>query len=411
VGGVQEVIRQIAERLVARGHRVTVATSKLALREAGELNGVVIKEFEVGGNRVTGMVGEVGEYQQYVVKGSFDILLIYAAQQWTFDALWPVLDKISCQKILVPCGFSALHEPAYAGYFRDLPPVLRQFNMLVFHASEYRDIEFARAHGVKQMKVIANGASERDFSVRPDPTFRARNNIPETSFLFLTVGSFTGLKGHQELAQAFASMKLDKNRHATLILNGNEVMRLKSGLNYWIVKIKNAVKTQGMLYLLKKLFARLQGASLSPAGRATQINQTQLNKLVLVKDFARPELIQAFMAADLFVFASHIEYSPLVLFEAAAAGTPFLSVNAGNAAEIARWTGAGVMCPSTVDSKGYTRVDTAVLAGAMSELIGKKDLLQRLGECGQRSWRERFTWEIIAGQYEQLFQQLRGSSH
>ena len=55
VGGVQEVMRQIAERLAARGHRVTVATTYVAERKSRELNGVTIVEFKVSGNAVRGM--------------------------------------------------------------------------------------------------------------------------------------------------------------------------------------------------------------------------------------------------------------------------------------------------------------------------------------------------------------------
>ena len=47
VGGVQEVVKQIAERLVIRGHEVTVATRKLPSREFDELNGVKIVGFDV----------------------------------------------------------------------------------------------------------------------------------------------------------------------------------------------------------------------------------------------------------------------------------------------------------------------------------------------------------------------------
>ena len=72
-------------------------------------------------------------------------------------------------------------------------------------------------------------------------------------------------------------------------------------------------------------------------------------KRVILTDLERQDLIQAYLAADLFVFASRIEYSPLVLFEAAAAGTPFLTVPVGNADEIVRWTGGGVLCEATKD--------------------------------------------------------------
>jgi len=47
VGGVQEVMRQLAERLVARGHSVTVATTFLAERRSREVNGVTLVEFKV----------------------------------------------------------------------------------------------------------------------------------------------------------------------------------------------------------------------------------------------------------------------------------------------------------------------------------------------------------------------------
>jgi L-malate glycosyltransferase len=42
VGGVQEVMRQLAERLAARGHSVTVATTSIPERKSHYVNGVHI---------------------------------------------------------------------------------------------------------------------------------------------------------------------------------------------------------------------------------------------------------------------------------------------------------------------------------------------------------------------------------
>src|SRR5262245_51620052 len=97
IGGVQEVMRQLAERLAARGHDLTVATTKLVNRNFQELNGVKVREFEVSGNQLTGLRGSVVEYARFVTSGSWDVVMINAAQQWTFDALWPVLDKIEAR--------------------------------------------------------------------------------------------------------------------------------------------------------------------------------------------------------------------------------------------------------------------------------------------------------------------------
>ncbi len=409
VGGVQEVIRQLAERLVARGHQVTVATTRLPTRDFDTLNGVGIREFEVTGNLVSGMSGEIAAYREYVAAGAFDVVMVYAAQQWTFDALWPVLERVTAAKVFVPCGFSGLYEPGYANYFRELPEVLKRFDHLVFNATRYRDIDLARQHGIDKFSVLPNGASEIEFGAAVDPLFRQRHGIPPHSFVFLTVGSFTGLKGHQELINAFARMRLPESRHATLILNGNEVQRLEQGAGGIYKKTVGLLRSHGLAYTLKQIVKKVAGSSASPRKVAESVNRLQAAKLVLVTDLPRNELTQAFMAADLFVFASNIEYSPLVLYESAAAGTPFLTVDVGNALEIAEWTGAGITCPSAVDAKGYTRVDEEVLAQSMVALMQQKDRLQELGAAGKRNWSERYTWAKVADQYEQLFGRLMES--
>ena len=406
VGGVQEVIRQIGERLVASGHQVTVATTRLPERDFKMLNGVAVKGFDVAGNLVGGMTGEVGEYQEYVLGGAFDVVMIYAAQQWTFDALWPILDRIRIPKVFVPCGFSGLYEPGYAKYFQQMPEILRRFDSLVFHATNFRDINFAREHGIGGLSIIPNGADEKEFNVAADPLFRSRQGISGQSFLFLTVGSFSGLKGHLELAKAFSLLKLEEAQHATLILNGNEVQLSEGGIGKSFLKLVSIVRTHGSVYAIKQIWKRLLGTGESPREVARLINKSQPNKKVLVTNFPRKELTQAFMAADLFVFASNVEYSPLVLYESAAAGTPFLTVDVGNAAEIAQWTGAGVMCPSAVDEKGYTRVSEAVLAQAMTELMQQRERLEKLGGTGKKIWAKQYTWRKIAEQYEQLFLDL-----
>jgi glycosyltransferase involved in cell wall biosynthesis len=409
VGGVQEVMRQIAERLVARGHQVTVATTKLPTRDFKTLNGVDIKEFAVSGNIASGMSGEIEQYQEYVIAGEFDVVMVMAAQQWTFDALWPVLDRMKYPKVFMPCGFSGLYEPAYAKYFQNISEVLKKIDHLVFHSTKYRDIDFAREHDITNFSVIPCGASEDWFNVAVDASFRARHGIPEQSFLFLTVGSFTGLKGHLELANAFSRLELAENQHATLILNGNDVQVLDRSMGGLFGKFVWLIRTYGVRGSFRHILNKSLGTGAFPRKIALLVNQSQSNKLMLVTDFPRRELTQAFMAADLFVFASNIEYSPLVLYESAAAGTPFLAVSVGNSEEIARWTGAGVMCPSTVDERGYTRVDEVVLARLMAELIQQRDRLAELGAIGKKNWSERFTWKKIAIQYEHIFQQLISS--
>lgn len=456
VGGVQEVMRQLAERMVQRGHEVTVATTRLADRTFNEYNGVKIAEFGVTGNLARGIEGEIGRYQEFVISFPCDAVMIKAAQQWTFDALWPVLDQINRRKVFIPCGFSGLYEPTYGQYFNDLPAILKKFDHLIFYAERYRDIDFARQHGLTHFSVLANGASEVEFDVPRDADFRFRHGIPESSFVLLTVGSLTGVKGHREIAEAFAKME-SGGQHVTLILNGNappvplvkcgsqpvspapaprpiiKAARLVRWLSSKVVRVAGlayrsgrVLRREGFSGVWQRLAALTVGV-LTPLGilnfapdmpwllpkstrplqywieRATRQSTV---KRVLVTDFPRPELVQAYMAADLFVFASNIEYSPLVLFEAAAAGTPFLSVPVGNAEEIARWTGGGIICPAPKDERGYTRVDPSELAKALVDAMQNQGTLKECGRTARKTWSERYTWAAIAERYERILKNV-----
>lgn len=442
VGGVQEVMRHIAERLVAWGHEVTVATTALETRDFDQHNGVRIVEFGVTGNLVRGLVGATEEYCEFVRTFPCDAIMIKAAQQWTFDALWPVLDQISVRKVFIPCGFSGLYEPSYAQYFEQLPEVLGKFDHLIFYAEHYRDVDFAREHGLNHFTILANGACEREFNVPRDPEFRRRNGIDEDSFVMLTVGSLTGVKGHREIAEAFATMS-NGRRKATLILNGNAPPRpavnmqaaasdqpapgpMQQG-SLLLTKLVRVVKRfcglayrsfgvlrregwagvkQRFAYLIirvaGKFAPRIVVESVKPMEYWVEKAKVSPNKQVLLTDFGREELVQAYMNADLFVFASNIEYSPLVLFESVAAGTPFLSVPVGNAEEIARWTGGGVICPAPKDDRGYTRVDPKELGNAIKALMRTPAELESLGQTGRKTWSEKFTWAAITRRYEQI---------
>ncbi|MEF8709924.1 MAG: glycosyltransferase family 4 protein [Candidatus Accumulibacter propinquus] len=463
VGGVQEVMRQIAERMVMRGHQVTVATTRLTDRNFSELNGVKVVEFAVTGNQARGIKGEVKRYQDFVVGFPCDGLLIKAAQQWTFDALLPVLDRINARKVFIPCGFSGLYEPAFAQYFQDLPAILCRFDHLIFYAEHYRDIDFARAHGIGHFSVVPNGASELEFNVEPDPAFRARHAIPEDSFVLLTVGTLTGVKGHREIAEAFARMHT-RGQHVTWIMNGNppprpavdttppppaapsapgapsvpvaaRARRLLAWAGGRVVRVAGlayrsfgVVRREGLAGVRQRVLALTAGVLEPLAAHLGQANavrrvarplaywleqaQTQTkNKLLLQTDLPRGELVQAYMAADLFVFASNVEYSPLVLFEAAAAGTPFLSVPVGNAEEIARWTGGGIICPAPKDEHGYTRVEPLVLAQAIEEAMRGREHLRAMGKRARAAWLQQFTWGVIAERYEQLLQGAPATAH
>jgi len=435
-------MRQIAEHLVKAGHQITVATTRLAKRNFRSHNGVTIEEFTASGNMVNGLTGEIQRYQEFLKTFPADAILINAAQQWTFDAAIPVLDAISARKVCIPCGFSGLYWPEFHSYFEQMPDFLRKFDHLIFHADSYRDIDFARQHNLSNYSIVPNGASEEEFLVPPRKNFRATLGIAEDDFLILTVGAPISSKGHAELAQAFALLPMQSGETASLILNGNwplekpiatvdgspsaarsseDAREISDPENAAVGlavrgnhlrRARELWREQGAVFTLRhigrflayrvKLRRRCTPLPPQPIDESIAAAHAQGQKKVLKTSLSREDTVQAFLAADLFVLASNIEYSPLVLFEAAAAGTLFLTVPVGNSAEIIKWTGGGVLCPASVDEAGFTRVDPAVLAKSIETMIRDAPLRRRLGQAGRTSFREKFCWRLIAKSYEKI---------
>ena len=373
VGGAQEVVRQLSERLAARGHEVTVATTRLAGRAQSVLNDVRIEEFDIRGNAALGIRGEVSRYRRFVAEGAFDVVMSYAAQQWTTDALLDVIEDVPAVRVLAPCGFSGLYRRRYRRYYADLPERMSRWDALVFHGSEYRDIELARRAGLAGIVVIPNGADEREFDQPTEGSrrFRSRHGIPRDVPIVLSVGSHTGRKGHPALLEAFGRLPGE----ASLVLVGNPAGR--------------------------------RGCARACRRRAALIHRrSHGSRRVLLLDPPREDVVDAYFAADLFAFASEIECSPLVLFEAAAAGLPVVSAPAGNSQEILERTGGGTLVPAELCADGDIRADPAALASAMSDLIGDPERRRRLGEAGRAAWRREFTWAGVAERYEALYARL-----
>jgi glycosyltransferase involved in cell wall biosynthesis len=374
VGGAQEVVRQLSVRMAARGHDVTVATTRLPIRTSDEIDGVKIAGFDVGGNAVRGYTGtDIDRYRSFLREGDFDLVMNYAAQEWAADLFFDVIDEVDARKVFAPCGFSALYDERYEDYFRSMPAIMNAYDATVFHSEGYRDSEFAREHGVANGLLIPNGAGEDEFGEIDDAATRAfRQRHRVEGLLVTTLGNHTGTKGHLESIRAF--MRADLSPATLLVLGG----RQRGGC------FKKCSRQSRVINL------------------ASPLN----GKRVLLLDLPRAETVQALKASDIFLFLSTIECSPVVLFEAAAAGVPFVTGPAGNAAEVARWTGGGVL------SDGDMRADGSIVpsipsAAAQLEALGR-DYGRRceLGACGRDAWRRRYTWERIAEEYLGLYERL-----
>ncbi len=407
VGGAQEVVRQISERLARRGHQVTVATTTHPKRAEQWINGVKVEEFEIFGNPVNGFQGEIDRYQQFLLDGDFDIMMNYAAQEWTMDLVFPVLDRIPYRKVMIPCGFSKLFDPAYQTYYEKMPHIMRGYDHLVFHADDYRDTNFARQHGIANFTIIPNGASEIEFGVE-DTSFRERYRIPADIPLLLTIGSHTAAKGHRLCLEAFGRLQTDR---AILMMIGNipdSVGQRKKFLQELYEQARNLNIVRLGKMLIRAILGGVEPGCL-PDDRiySKWINLSNRGKKrVILADPPRTDVIAALQAADLFIFGSNVEYSPLVLYEAIASHTPFVSLACGNAAEIATWSGGGIIAPTIQQGHGNVDGDPNAFASVIDQLIVDAEQRKTLAHNGYNAWQTQFTWDALVSQYETLYLSL-----
>ena len=411
IGGAQEVVRQISERLVKQGHEVTVATTALPERSRKNINGVTVEEFNISGNAVRGLSGETKRYQQFLLNGDFDIMMNYAAQQWTMDLVFPILDRIPYHKVMIPCGFSGLYDPAYDDYFAEMPAIMMGYDHFIFHADDYRDTNFARKNNLLNFTIIPNGASEVEFG-QSDSFFRQQYNIPIDVPLLLTIGSHTAAKGHRLCMDAFLHLDVER---AVLVVIGNIPDGQSDGKAFADLLLDD-VRRLRVVQALKRLLRALLGG-IAPGClpddriRSRWISLMKLGKKrVLLLDPPRKDVVAALRAADLFLFGSNIEYSPLVLYEALASATPFVSLACGNAAEIASWSGGGVIAPTFQKEHGYVYGDPGSFAETINQILADDERRKLLAETGYKSWRDQFTWGKIVDRYAELYLSLLEAS-
>jgi len=350
-GGAEEVVRQIAERLVKRGHEVTVATSFVPYRTSAVINGVHIRQFKVAGNAVKGIRGEVSEYQSFVSSYDGDLLFNYAAQIWTTDLVFDILDSLKVKKVLAPLGYSKLKHPSYRRYFDQLPRFLSKYDKLIYTSEGYQDKIFGDAHGLSEKAIIIpNGAAEEEF-LQPPLGFRKQYGIC-TPYMVLNVSNHYWSKGHLFAIEAFKRMR---RNDVTLVIIGELPQRHPWHSCYPICK------------------------ALSKADR----------RIKVLRKVPREWVVSAYKEADIFLFSSKVECAPLVMYESFASKTAFVTTHVGNVKDHSDI----VIIVGSPDE----------MARAANKLLDDHSARESLASRAYALWHAEHRWEYIIEKYEKLF--------
>lgn len=351
VGGSEEVVRQISERLAVRGHDVTVATGHHPDRHWSVLNGVRVRQFKIKGNAGLGMTGEIDEYRSFIRSADVDVMLNYAAQIWSTDLTFDLLGALPFTKVLVPCGYT-FGVPHLERYHQELPSHLQKYDALVYMSSTYQDKKFGDHHGLgNRAVIIPNGADEAEFDGLPS-TFRDRFKI-RTPKMILTVSNHYALKGHRHLIESFRGLSRDDT---TLVIIGKPLDHPWSGC---YPSCRWAAATHRRIKVLSQL--------------------------------DRKDVVEAYKAADLFVLASNVECAPLVIYEAMAASVPFVSLDVGNVRDHSAF--------------GEIVTTSDELGPAINRVLDSEDAKER-GRLARMEWLRHHTWGTITDAYEALYARL-----
>jgi glycosyltransferase involved in cell wall biosynthesis len=245
--------------------------------------------------------------------------------------------------------------------------------------------------------IITTGATADEFLSHNQLSIRKKFKIPSTAFLILSVGSHQGQKGHKEAVQIFDRAGIV---NSVLLIVANTIKVNKKSF-----KGKAISMIKDLLY--KKIPETCPDFCLKAEKYYNKMRSWKVNKKrLIITDISRSETVAAYKDADVFLFPSNIECSPIVLFESNASKTPFLSTDVGNSVEMARWTGGGMILPTNRDHHERSHADIDGSAKMLEQFYSDKKLRINMAESGFKAWKERFTWEAIAEQYELMYKDL-----
>jgi glycosyltransferase involved in cell wall biosynthesis len=347
IGGAERVVQRVAEGLAARGHELHVLTG--GAREELELNGVRVHRVPLSGNEARGISGDPSLVLETIARVAPELVFNYAAQTWATDCCFALLERERRPRmVLAPCGFSGLGKRRYRRYFKAMPERLRRYDALILHSAVYQDWRFAKAAGAEPIVVIPNGAD-------PPAAPEGSRDADSTERLAVTIGSHVLSKGHAQFARSVRALARERE------LVGAIVAPPRHGVD------------------------ALRGCQLSCSLRARR------GTVRLIDGSAPRAVAQALAAADLFLFTSRVECAPLVILEAMAAGTPWVSFDVGNVSEL----------------------DGGIVAGGPRELNeAAGEILDgrrpELGPQGRTAWETNHRWEDVVGRYESTFQSVLG---
>lgn len=367
--GVSVVTQYLAEGLAQNGHDVTVFTSAYdGAPDEDEHLGVKINRDNIKTVHAIHR-GNKREYQQKMIAVSkeVDVIINVCTQTARTDWILPVLDKLSCAKVLYLHGMIEFEwhswdvESAksfasklwnnirYGWLYKSQGKSFKKYDAITqLHEFDYANFYFKKHYGIKST-VFENATSNAFFRNEP-----SKQNPSHT---LICVANYLERKNQEMCMEAFYKAENTSD---------------------WSLRFIGSEKTPYYNYLIKK---------------KEELDLQYKTKKSVVFDTAIPreEIPEIVKNAEIYLLGSEREAFPISIVETMAAGVPFISMDVG----VVRYFPGGVIVKNT-DEMSYW----------IQELIANEELRLALGNTGNAFALAHFRIDDKVEQLEQLLSQL-----
>jgi glycosyltransferase involved in cell wall biosynthesis len=364
-GGPIPVAQDLAQRLTARGHEVTVLTTNLLTRNSKLGNKT--EEREVEGIRTVYLnsvaryhwVGITPDIFRYLRRelDRFDVVHVYGYREFINLAVARWARAVGKPYVLQALGTTTRMKRSlgkklvYDTLFGS--SILKNTAALIAKSEVERQQYEAVGIPPERVALVPNGMEIPEEARRVVPgNFRKAYGIGDSEILLLFLGRIDPIKGLDLLIKTFARVKGARVRLA--IVGPDE------GL-------------QGEFERL----ARERGVG---------------DSVVFTGGLYGAQKWEAYTDADVYVLPSVFENFPRTVLEAMVCGTPVVITDRCGIASQVR-DRAGIVVP----------YEEGALAGALQRLLDDRKLREKLGEGGRRVLEEEFSWEPVVEKVEALY--------
>jgi len=356
IGGAEKHVQILSEYFSNLGNETHVVTSKIYNRKNKILNNVKIIEFDIKGNAVRGYNGDTKSYQNFLINSNYDLIVFYAAQQWTFDLALEIIEKIKPKKIFIPCGFSKFNNLLYKQYYNRLKLKINNFQNVICFGKSLRDYNFLKENFNKKIDIIYNESFKIE---KKKKNFKKKYQKKINNLVLINIANFKFNKGQDRVLKIVEKLKF---KNFSLFFIGNNI---KKNFYYYLLKIK-------AFFILKKNISA---------------------EIRILNNISTKDTLSAYNECDYFIHGSRIECSPLVMFETFAAGKIYLGTDVGNVKEILKKKGLGYC--SNVLNNITNRLDYYISKNLHHNKINKKKI--------KIFHSKNFDWNILLKKYKKIY--------